>query len=166
VEVGTNAVPVDPDGMTVVLVKATTGPQPLSYVGMGALVGSTNASPATTGVIFGLYSDNNGVPGSLILDTSNAEITFNDPSPLQAVQSGGFISDQMGGFAGLTPNTTYWVYMKAGVGGNSGSTAGVSTAQCIQANWINNQPPAQYSYFSGQTACPNAYQVYLVVSYP
>ena len=154
------------DGTTVVAVRATMPGFAGTFQGVGALVGSNDAS-GTTQMIFGLYSDSGGAPYLNLFYTNDPDPTleFNDPSGLIRLTSGG--GQYLNGFGNaLAANTTYWVYMKAGVGGTTGNIAGTSSSPCAAVDWINVQPPAQFSFGGGGKTCAGDYNLYMVVSFP
>ena len=161
---GTTQAASNPDGMSIFAVKATMPAVAGTFVSFGAVVGSTSPSPGATYVYFGLYTNSGGMPDALIIDTQNAAATFNDPSSLQAVQSGGYFVDQAGFTGALPANATYWISLKTSEA--SGDFAGVSTAPCVGGQWINVMPPISWAYASPAVACVAPYQVYLVVSFP
>jgi hypothetical protein len=154
----------NPDGMSIFAVKATMPAVAGTFVSFGAVLGSSNPSPEATNAFFGLYTNSGGMPNTLIIDTSSTPATFNDPSSLQAVQSGGYFVDQAGFTGALPANATYWISLKTDE--EPGDFAGVSTAQCVGGQWDNVMPPVSWAYASPAVSCVDPYQVYLVVSFP
>jgi hypothetical protein len=154
----------NPDGQTVFAVRAQTPALSGTFVGIGAMVGSNDAS-GTTQMIFGLYSDSGGAPANLLFQTNynDPSLAFADPSPLftlRANTSGLYHN----GFNGtLTANTTYWVYMKAGTGVSMANIAGVSSSPCVGASWINVDPPISWPT---SKACPGDFDLYLIETFP
>ena len=154
----------NPDGATVAVVKATMPSVAGTFVGVGALVGSTDTSGSTQ-MIFGLFDDVGGLPSKNLFLTSvpDTGLTFNDPSGLMRLQSSG--GSYLNGFNNaLAPNTTYWAYMKAGTNSSTHDTAGKSTAKCYSMSWINDAPPGTFS--STPSACVGDYDLYMIVSFP
>jgi hypothetical protein len=160
------AVESNPDMETIAAVKATMPAVAGTFQGFGAVVGSTSPSGDGTTVLFALYDNSGGMPNEPLIDTTNSTITFDDPSALHAVQSGGYISDQSGGFVPSLPaNSTYWVYFKS-AGDATTDTVGVSTAQTIcRSGWINYSPPGSFTGV-GAATCTGDYQAYMIVSFP
>jgi hypothetical protein len=154
----------NPDGETVVAVKATMPAVAGTFVGVGALVGSTDTSGSTQ-MVFGLYDDSGGKPNLNLFYTSVPDTTleFNDPSGLIRLKSDG--GSYLNGFNNaLAASTTYWAYMKGGTNGSSKNTAGTSTSPCSAADWINVQPPGTFA--AGSASCGGDYNLYLIVSFP
>jgi hypothetical protein len=151
--------------MTIFAIKATMPGVPGTFQGIGGLVGSNDAS-GTTDMIYGLYSDNGGQPGSLYFYTNSGDpsLTFNDPSALHTVSSGGGLYQNSFNNV-LTANTSYWVYMKAGANSSTGDIAGVSSSPCMGAQWINVTPPANF-FAQGTRTCPGDFAAYMIVSFP
>jgi hypothetical protein len=152
----------NPDTSTVVAVKAQMPAVSGTFVGIGAVVGS-NETTGTTQMIYGLYSDSGGAPGTLLFNTSynDTSLSFANPSSLFTMKtSGGLYSN---GFNNaLAANATYWIYMKGG--GSGGATGGVSSSPCVAANWINVDPPA--SFATGTKTCAGNFNLYMIVSFP
>jgi hypothetical protein len=154
----------NPDGSTVVAVKATMPAVAGTFVGVGALVGSNDTSGSTQ-MVFGLYDDSGGKPNLNLFYTSvpDAALQFNDPSGLIRLQSDG--GSYLNGFNNaLAANATYWAYMKGGTDGSSGNTAGTSSSPCSAADWINVQPPGTFA--AGSASCAGDYNLYMIVSFP
>ncbi len=159
----------NPDGMTIAAVKATMPAVSGTFAGFGGVVGSNDPAGDQTNVIFGLYANSGGMPGALLIDTSNSVVTFDDPSSPEAVQPGGYISDQSGGFSTtLAANSTYWVYIKEVESSSvNDETVGVSTATTIcRSGWINYSPPIAFTDGSSAATCVAPYQAYMIVSFP
>jgi hypothetical protein len=160
------AVASNPDSMTIAAVKATMPAVAGTFSGFGAVVGSTAPQGDDTVVIFALYTDTGGMPDEALIDTSNSTITYDDPSALHTVQSGGYISRQMGGFdPSLAASSTYWVYFKSA--GQSTDTVGVSTEQTVcRSGWINQGSPIAFTGGSSASTCTGDYEAYMIVTFP
>jgi hypothetical protein len=163
VQAGSGSLSSNPDGQSVFAVKAQMPATSGTFVGIGAVVGSNDAS-GTTQMFFGLYSDSGGAPGTLLFNTSqnDTSLSFADPSPLFTLRtSGGLYSN---GFNNaLAANTAYWIYMKAGF--SAGNIAGVSSSPCVGAQWLNVDPPASFTA-QGSVTCPGDFALYVIVTFP
>ncbi|HEY8090012.1 MAG TPA: hypothetical protein VIF09_19255 [Polyangiaceae bacterium] len=154
------------DGSTVVAVRATMPNVAGTLYAVGALVGS-NDSSGTTQMIYGLYNDSGGSPNLVLFYTNynDTSLQFSDPSGLIRLTGGGGL--YYNGFNNaLAANTTYWVYMKAGVGGTTGNIAGTSSSPCVAMNWINVDAPGTFTAGGGGKTCAGDYNLYMVVSFP
>jgi hypothetical protein len=157
----------NPDGQTIIAVAAPMPAVAGTLVGIEGVVGSNNTS-STTQMIYALYSDSGGQPGTLLFNTNNGDssLRFSDPSALAPVESVGPSGVFLNGFnKALSASTTYWVYMKAGTDSSTGNIAAPSSSPCFAAQWINVDPPANF-FAQGQrtTACNVA--LYMVVTFP
>jgi hypothetical protein len=155
------------DASSVFVIRATMPNVAGTFVGVGGLFGSTDTS-GTTQLVIGLYNDNGGSPYQLVYDTNfsgstpNTMYSFNDPSGLVRIQSQG--GEYFNSFSDALPaNSTWWPYMK--VGQSMGGTGGISSSQCLGADWINIAPPGQWSYASAKS-CPGDFDLYMLVTFP
>jgi hypothetical protein len=158
----------NPGGGDVFAVKATMPSVAGTLYAVGGLFGST-ATSGSTQIIMGLFSDNGlspGGPDNNLFYTENdvSQLEFNDPSGLVRLTAGG--GEYLNGFSNaLAPNTTYWVYLKAGTDGSNDDTAGISTAACAGEEWINLQPQGTWGGVT-QVSCPADFSVYMIVTFP
>jgi hypothetical protein len=157
----------NPDAGSIFAVRAQMPASQGTFVGIGATVGSNDPSPNTTQMIFALYSDNAGAPGTHLFQTDPADpnLSFPDPSPLFTLRSSTAGSYYTPFNGTLAANTTYWVYMKAGTNGSTVNTAGISSSSCAGAHWINVDPPQMF-FAQGPTTCPGDFQLYMIVNFP
>jgi hypothetical protein len=137
-----------------------------TFVGVNAVVGSTDTTNTTT-IILALYSDNGGLPGTLLFSTdySNPVFTFNNPSGLMTMSSASGGGSYVNGFTGqLSGNTSYWAYLKAGTICPTQAISALSSAPCVTAGWINVAAPN--NWINPQGACPSSLNLYVVATFP
>jgi hypothetical protein len=163
---GGGTVALDPNCDTIYAVKATMPPGGGTFVGVNALVGSTD-SMGTTQFVLALYSDNAGVPGNRLFwtDYQAAANRLNNPSApvtISSANSGGSYDPSFNGQ--LAGNTSYWAYLKAGTNCPTSAIAALSTAPCVMASWMNVDPPI--SWFNPKGACPSGLNLYVVATFP
>jgi len=162
----TNSALINTPGNAVYVMKVTMPATSGQFAGIGAVVGSNNASGSTE-MIYALYADNGGVPGDLLFNTlyNDSALSFADPSALHALESSSGVSSN-GYNQMLVANTSYWIYLKSGTNQATANTAGIGSLPCLGATWPNVDPPVNFTYAGATFACPADYQAYLIVSYP
>jgi hypothetical protein len=146
-----------------------------TFVGVGASVGSTN-SAGQTQMVFALYdSTSGGEARNIIFSTAQFDSTlkYADPAALMTLDTLHATSTKYSdGFTGaLSANAIYWVYMQAtteNITGQNKNTAGRSTGPCAGAHWTSSVPPPGADYYTAPTdiACPAAFNLYMIVSFP
>jgi hypothetical protein len=157
----------NPDGQTVLAVAAPMPAVAGTLVGIEGVVGSNDTS-GTTQMIYALYSNSGGQPGTLLFNTNNGDssLIFSDPAPLAPIESVGPSGVFSNGFNdALSASTTYWVYMKAGVNSSTGNIAAPSSSPCFAASWINVNPPSSF-FAQGQKTSACNVALYMVVTFP
>jgi hypothetical protein len=169
VQTSGSAISPNPDGQTVIAVAAPMPAIAGNLVGIEGVVGSNDTTPGdTTQMVYALYSDNAGKPGTLLFNTvvPDTSLTFSDPSAPVPVESVGPSGTFSNGFNdALSASTTYWVYMKAGTHGSTSDIAAPSSSPCAAASWVNVVPPGSFSAQPQRmTACNAA--LYMVVTFP
>ena len=163
----------DPGDATVYAIRATTPSVAGTFVGLQATVGSNAAVGTTTTIVLGLYSDAGGMPGSVLFETdySDANMGFANPAALFTLPSDG--GSYENSFTGaLAASTTYWIYLR-GYYNNEGNgpdaiISGASTSPCQSGDWINVDPPDQWSYTQEDSApaCPGDIEASLIETFP
>jgi hypothetical protein len=140
-----------------------------TFVGVHAMIGSTDTTAgSTTTVVLVLFSDAGGVPGQPLFEANwtDASQTFNNPSAPILIQSEIAGGTYVNGFTGaLTAGATYWAYLKAGTNCPTAATAAPSSAPCVSGSWINDAPPGLWSYTTA-AACPGNIDAYVVATFP
>jgi hypothetical protein len=167
VKAGGNPIALDSADGTSYWVQARTPNAAGTFVGVGATVGSNDAS-GTTPFILGLYSDSAGSPGTVLFytDYSSPAMAIANPSAPVALTSQSAGGSYVNGFTGaLTANTAYWVYVHAGTGSSANPIAAPSTSPCVAGGWINVAPPGMGSYVTA-AACPGDLDAYLIATFP